>query len=81
MFTKRLTFVLLITALFSLEGCVAPPPRQRVVYHEGDTQYQDTGSGRFCHVCGTVRDIDQVEMRQGNTGGGAVLGADQPLEP
>ena len=32
-------------------------------------------SGRYCHRCGTVRDIDQVELRQGNSGGGAVLGA------
>ncbi|MEP6484228.1 MAG: glycine zipper 2TM domain-containing protein [Rudaea sp.] len=74
MFTKRLTIVMLLVALFSLEGCVAPPPRQRVVYHEGsDEQY--SGSGRYCHSCGTVRDIDQVEVRQGNSGGGAVLGA------
>src|SRR4029077_18110708 len=28
-----------------------------------------------CHSCGTVRGIDQVQMRQGNSGGGAVLGA------
>jgi outer membrane lipoprotein SlyB len=26
-------------------------------------------------MCGTVRDIDQVEIRHGNSGGGAVLGA------
>src|SRR6201986_2304643 len=74
MLTKRFTIVMLLVALFSLEGCVAPPPRQRVVYHEGSDNY-DTGSGRYCHSCGTVRDIDQVEMRQGNSGGGAVLGA------
>jgi outer membrane lipoprotein SlyB len=74
MLTKRFTLVMLLLAVFSLEGCVAPPPRQRVVYHEG-SDYQDTGSGRSCHSCGTVRDIDQVEMRQGNSGGGAVLGA------
>ena len=74
MFTKRFTIVMLLVALFSLEGCVAPPPRQRVVYHEGgDTP--DAPAGRYCHSCGTVRDIDQVELRQGNTGGGAVLGA------
>jgi outer membrane lipoprotein SlyB len=74
MFTKRFTIVMLLVALFSLEGCVAPPPRQRVVYHEGSENY-DNGSGRNCHSCGTVRDIDQVELRQGNSGGGAVLGA------
>src|ERR1700761_4586739 len=74
MFTKRFTIVMLLVALFSLEGCVAPPPRQRVVYHEGgDTP--DAPAGRYCHSCGTVRDIDQVELRQGTTGGGAVLGA------
>ncbi len=74
MFTKRLTIVALLVAMFSLEGCVAPPPRQRVVYHEGSENY-DSSSGRYCHSCGTVRDIDQVEMRQGTSGGGAVLGA------
>jgi outer membrane lipoprotein SlyB len=74
MLTKRFTIVMLLVAMFSLEGCVAPPPRQRVVYHEGSDNY-NTGSGRYCHSCGTVRDIDQVEMRQGNSGGGAVLGA------
>ena len=74
MFSKRFTIVMLLVAMFSLEGCVAPPPRQRVVYHEGGETY-DSGSGRYCHSCGTVRDIDQVELRQGTTGGGAVLGA------
>ena len=64
----------LLAATFALNGCVAPPPRQRVVYHEGPEQSQDY-SGRYCHRCGTVRDVDQVEMRQGNSGGGAVLGA------
>ena len=66
--------ILAITAVFALNlsGCVAPPPRERVVYHEGSEQYD---SGRYCHMCGTVRDIDQVELRHGNSGGGAVLGA------
>ena len=73
MLKNRGIIVVLITALFALNGCVAPPPRERVVYHEGsdDQNY----SGRYCHLCGTVRDIDQVELRQGNSGGGAVLGA------
>lgn len=75
MFTKRIVIVSLLLAIFSLEGCVAPPPRQRVVYHEGSEQGDGGPAGRYCHSCGTVRDIDQVELRQGNTGGGAVLGA------
>jgi outer membrane lipoprotein SlyB len=64
--------ILLITATFALNGCVEPPPRERVVYHESEDQ---NPSSRFCHLCGTVRDIDQVELRHGNSGGGAVLGA------
>lgn len=32
-------------------------------------------SGRYCHTCGTVRDMARVEVRQGTSGGGAVLGA------
>jgi outer membrane lipoprotein SlyB len=72
MLKTRGLIILLITATFALGGCVAPPPRERVVYHEGgDANY----SGRYCHLCGTVRDIDQVEIRQSNSGGGAVLGA------
>jgi len=38
----------------------APPPRE----------YSDS-----CQHCGTVREVARVEVRQGNTGGGAVLGA------
>ena len=64
--------VLPIVAMLGLGACVAPPPRQTVVYHEGGDQ---TYSGRYCHSCGTVRDIDQVAIQQHNTGGGAVLGA------
>jgi len=40
----------------------APPPRER--------EYADS-----CSHCGTVREVARVEVRQGNTGGGAVLGA------
>lgn len=68
-----------------LTACVAPPPRQRVVYHESDRTYSDRGSdreysdqgysGHYCRFCGTVRDVDQVEIRQGTSGGGALLGA------
>jgi outer membrane lipoprotein SlyB len=73
MLKSRGIIIVLITSVFALNGCVAPPPRERVVYHEGsdDQSY----SGRYCHLCGTVRDIDQVEIRHGNSGGGAVLGA------
>lgn len=69
---RNIIFIGLI-AVFGLSACVAPPPRQRVVYHESsdDQSY----SGRYCHRCGTVRDIDQVEIRQRTSGGGAVLGA------
>src|SRR5471030_2734754 len=64
--------VVLLVAILGLTACVAPPPRQSVIYHEGGDQ---ANSGRYCHTCGTVRDIDQVEIRQGNSGGGALLGA------
>jgi len=70
--SARAIIIVLLVALFGLNGCVAPPPRERVVYHEGS----DNGPGStYCHRCGTVRDVDQVELRQPNTGGGAVLGA------
>ena len=78
MFINRGLAIGAVVATLGLAGCVAPPPRQRVVYHEGappPAQYDDSYSGRYCHACGTVRTIDQVEMRQGNSGGGAVLGA------
>lgn len=68
----RFTIVLLLIALFGLNGCVVPPPRERVVYHEGS---EPGSSQRYCHRCGTVRDVYQVELRQRNTGGGALLGA------
>ncbi len=72
MLKHRIASVVLVTAAFGLSACVAPPPRERVVYHEGS----DSGSGsRYCHMCGTVRDVDQVEIRQQNSGGGAVIGA------
>ena len=64
MLKSRGIIILLITAAFALNGCVAPPPRERVVYHESvdDQNY----GGRNCHLCGTVRDIDQVEIRHGS---------------
>ena len=72
MLLKPGLIVTLLAATFALNGCVAPPPRERVVYHESSDQNY---SGRYCHRCGTVRDIDQVELRQRSSGGGAVLGA------
>ena len=73
MFKSRgILIVPLLASVFALNGCVAPPPRERVVYHEGGDE--QGYSGRYCHLCGTVRDIDQVEIRQGNSGGGAILG-------
>ncbi|MBU6199035.1 MAG: glycine zipper 2TM domain-containing protein [Xanthomonadaceae bacterium] len=65
-------FILLTSIVFGLSACVAPPPRERVVYHEGGDQ---SSGPRYCHTCGTVRDVDQVEIRQQNSGGGAVIGA------
>jgi outer membrane lipoprotein SlyB len=40
----------------------------------GDEDRQDD-SDRYCRSCGTVRDVARVEVRQGTSGGGAVLGA------
>jgi outer membrane lipoprotein SlyB len=73
MYKPHIAAILLSTMAFGLSACVAPPPRERVVYHEGSDR-SDNGP-RYCHTCGTVRDIDQVEIRQQNSGGGAVLGA------
>ena len=64
--------IFLTTVVFGLSACVAPPPRERVVYHEGGDQ---PSGPHYCHRCGTVRDVDQVEIRQQNSGGGAVIGA------
>jgi outer membrane lipoprotein SlyB len=75
-----------LVALFGLSACVVPPPRERVVYREPAPQgyYQERQGyesqsgydqrGR-CYTCGTVRSIDQVEIRQQTSGGGAILGA------
>jgi outer membrane lipoprotein SlyB len=41
-----------------------------VIYHEPD----ESSSSRYCHTCGTVRDVARVQIQQGTTGGGAVLG-------
>lgn len=78
--------VALLVSTFGLNACVYAPPRQRVVYHEssdrvysesdpGSSYAEQEHSGRYCHRCGTVRDIDQVEVRHGTSGGGAILGA------
>ena len=82
---------LLLAMTVGLNACYAPPPRHTVVYHEGAPPANYGGpppansggpppanygsSGHYCQACGTVRGIDQVQMRQGNSGGGAVLGA------
>ncbi|MBS0569353.1 MAG: glycine zipper 2TM domain-containing protein [Proteobacteria bacterium] len=71
MYKPAITAFLLGTLVFGLSACVAPPPRERVVYREGG----NTSGPRYCHTCGTVREIEQVEIRQQNSGGGAVLGA------
>lgn len=86
MLATRGLIVLMLVAVFGLNACVAPPPRERVVYRDQgapqgyDQQrppqgYDQQPSGRYCHVCGTVRDIDQVQISQQTTGGGAILGA------
>lgn len=80
MLLNRGIAVLLIVALFGLNACVAPPPREHVVYHEsgqmrGSGPSDQSYSGRHCRSCGTVRDVDQVRIRQSNSGGGAILGA------
>lgn len=62
---------LLLASTVGLTACVPPPPRQTVVYHESE----QSDSGRYCHSCGTIRDVARVEFQQGTTGGGAVLGA------
>lgn len=72
MTTNRLLIVLGLTCLFGISACVAPPPRERVVYRESSAQ----GPGpHYCRNCGTLRDIEQVEIRQRTSGGGAVIGA------
>jgi len=65
-------FALLLATTVGLTACVPPPPRHTVVYHESSDQ---GSSSRYCQTCGTIREIARVEIRQGNSGGGAVLGA------
>ena len=75
MFSSKRIIVVMLVAAFGLSACVAPPPRHRVVYHEGESSSDQGYSGRYCHRCGTLRDVDQVEIRHGTSGGGALLGA------
>jgi outer membrane lipoprotein SlyB len=75
MLRNRGIIVLLLVALFGLNACVAPPPRERVVYRDPASQGYEQPSGRYCHSCGTIRGIDQVQISQQTTGGGAILGA------
>lgn len=85
--------VIMLVAVFGLSACVAPPPRERVVYRDNGSQGYAQGQGDYredpryyesqsgydprgrCYTCGTIRTIDQVEIRQQTTGGGAILGA------
>jgi len=79
--------VIVLVAVFGLSACVAPPPRERVVYRDPasqgyyreDPRYYESQSGYDsrgrCYTCGTIRTIDQIEIRQQTTGGGAILGA------
>jgi outer membrane lipoprotein SlyB len=61
------------------EGAPPPPPANYggpPPANSGGPPPANYGSSeRYCQACGTVRGIDQVQMRQGNSGGGAVLGA------
>jgi outer membrane lipoprotein SlyB len=95
MLRKSRFITLMVVVVVGLSACVAPPPRQRVVYRETDRSYdrsydardreyaerdrdyadRDEDADRYCRGCGTVRDVARVEIRQGNSGGGAVLGA------
>lgn len=84
LFNQKL-IALLAVATVGLSACVPPPPRHRVVYHESDRTYDRRyddraddrydGGDRACRYCGTVRDVERIESRPGNSGGGAVLGA------
>jgi len=81
----------LIVSLFGLTACVppqqqrvvyregdygyrGPPPSAQQPYQQ-QAPDQQQGNGNYCQTCGTVRGIEQIETRTGNTGGGAVLGA------
>ncbi len=88
MLRNRGLIVLMLVALFALNACYAPPPHQRVVYRDPASQgyappqqgyapppQGDPQAGSRCYSCGYIRGIDQVEIRQQNSGGGAVLGA------
>jgi outer membrane lipoprotein SlyB len=76
MLAHRGLIVLLLVALFGLQACVAPPPRERVVYRDPAGYNQGGGSNNgVCNACGTIRQIEQVRVDQQVTGGGAVLGA------
>ena len=77
MLHQRGLIILLLVALFGLQACVAPPPRERVVYRDpagynNQNGYYDRGG--VCNRCGTIRQIEQVRVDQQTTGGGAILG-------
>ena len=90
MLRKFMLGALVALAAVSLSACYAPPPRHTVVYHDYDRapppdydrappppaeSAPPPRDDNYCRTCGTVRGIDQVALRQPNTGGGAVLGA------
>jgi outer membrane lipoprotein SlyB len=53
-----------------------PPPPDRAYLDADRPPPPDEGyADRGCRLCGTVRDVDQVEIRHGTSGGGALLGA------
>ncbi len=53
-----------------------PPPSDQRYPPPSDQRYPPQGdSSHYCQTCGTIRDVARVEMQQGTTGGGAVLGA------
>ena len=52
----------------------APPPPPARTYSEAPPP-RERDYANSCAHCGTVREVERVEIRQGTTGGGAVLGA------
>ena len=71
MFKHRGLIVLALVALFGLQACVAPPPRERVVYRDPAGYNQGGGYDRrdngVCRTCGTIRQIEQVRVDQQTT--------------
>jgi len=84
---RHIAIVALLIATFALlSGCVVSEPRHRYYRDYGYREappprdYRDerdySQRDRYpCGGCGEIREIDHVRVRQGTTGGGAVLGA------